>query len=150
MGRWLGIDHGHKRIGLAVGDTQARMASPVGMASAERHDTVEQILAMARDYQVEGLLVGWPINADGSEGPQGVMARRFASELAKQTKLPVRIWDERLSSFVADQALRGLLTRKKKRARQDAIAAAAFLQDFLSRDGEQTAHAPDDLPWPQE
>jgi putative holliday junction resolvase len=150
MGRWLGVDHGHKRIGLAVGDTQARMASPVGMIAADRGDCTQQILSVARDYEVQGLVVGWPINTDGTEGPQAVLARRFAAELAKLTDLPVRIWDERLSSFTADEALKGLLTRKKKRARQDAIAAAAFLQDFLSHDGENTAHKPDDLPWPKD
>jgi putative Holliday junction resolvase len=79
---------------------------------------------------------------DDTEGPQGKLARRFAADLAEQTGLDVRLWDERLSSFHADNALSQTYTRKKKRARQDAIAAAAILQDFLD------AGAPADAPTP--
>lgn len=138
--RWLGIDHGHKRIGVAVGDTQARLASPVGLIRGA--DAFKQILQYAREYEVAGVVVGWPINIDGTEGPQGRLARQFALDLARQTSLDVRLWDERLSSFVADQHLKGLLTRKKRRQHQDSIAAAAILGDFLAGDGENTATKP--------
>ncbi|MCD6304226.1 MAG: Holliday junction resolvase RuvX, partial [Planctomycetes bacterium] len=72
-------------------------------------------------------------------GPQGRLAREFAAELAERTGLDVRLWDERLSSFAADEALAGLLTRKKRKARQDAVAAAEILRHFLAAGGPQTA-----------
>ena len=82
---------------------------------------------------------------DDTEGPQGKLARAMASRLAEATSLDVRLWDERLSSFAADQALAGKFTRKKKRARQDAVAATAILQDFLSTGGPESAPRPDEI-----
>lgn len=132
----MGIDHGTRRIGLAVGDTVGRIASGVKVIPAEPPAAaMSQILLLAGEYQVDGLVVGWPLNMDGTEGPQGKLAHDMARELAAQTKLEVRLWDERLSSFTADQSLAGLLTRKKRKARQDAIAAAVILQEFLNADG---------------
>jgi putative Holliday junction resolvase len=83
---------------------------------------------------------------DGTEGPQGRTARTAAAELAAATGLDVRLWDERLSSFAADQALSGTMTSGKKKARQDAVAAAAILQDFLASDGPHSAPRPQDVP----
>jgi putative Holliday junction resolvase len=153
MARWLGIDHGAKRIGLAVGDSQTGVASPArpiagvecggGSPEARHARVVGAILSAARQYHAEGLVVGWPLNADGSEGRQGALVRRFATELARQTGLDVRLWDERLSSFEADSRLRGTWTRRKKKVRQDSVAAAAFLEDFLRRDGAATAPRPE-------
>jgi len=129
----MAVDHGTRRIGIAVGNTADRIASPVKVVAAEPASAaIEQIKSLMADYQVDGLVVGWPLNMDGTEGPQGELARGMAVALADAANVPVRLWDERLSSFVADVALRGLLTRKKRRARQDAIAAAAILQDFLN------------------
>ena len=73
------------------------------------------------------------------------LARATAARLAEATGLDVRLWDERLSSFAADESLAGMLTRKKKRARQDAVAATAILQDFLSRGGPDCARRPDEV-----
>jgi putative Holliday junction resolvase len=146
MGRWLGIDHGTKRIGLAVGSTADGIASPVGALPAEPFDdAVARIGRLAGDYGVEGIVVGWPLNMDDTEGPQGRLARVAAREVAEATGLDVRLWDERLSSFAADEALAGAYTRKKKRARRDAVAAAAMLRDFLAGDGPATAPRPADL-----
>ena len=147
MTRWLGIDPGAKRIGLAVGGTGDGIASPVKTVPASPLDkAVEQIAACAEAYGATGLVVGWPLNMDDTEGPQARQARRFAAELAERTGLDVRLWDERLSSFAADQALAGLMTRKKRRARQDAIAAATILQGFLSAGGPDAAPKAADLP----
>jgi len=146
MGRWLGIDHGTKRIGIAAGSTQDAIASPIAVIDAEPlGDALEGIIQLAGEYRVEGIVVGWPLNMDDSEGPQGKLARDMAATLAEQSRLDVRLWDERLSSFVADQALAGKLTRKKKKARQDAIAAAVILQDFLSQGGAESAPSPGEI-----
>ncbi len=143
MPRWLGIDHGTKRIGVAVGGTEDALAGPVEMIPARPAEPARtRIAQIAAEYGCAGIVVGWPLNMDDTEGPQGTLARQFAATLADETGLDVRLWDERLSSFHADQALAQTYTRKKKRARQDAIAAAAILQDFLN------AGAPDDAPTP--
>ena len=99
------------------------------MISAQPLDqAIRRVLQLAREYSVEGIVVGWPLNMDDSEGPQGKLVREVAVRLAAATKLDVRLWDERLSSFDADQALAGLFTRKKKKQRQDALAAASILE----------------------
>jgi putative Holliday junction resolvase len=96
------------------------------------------------EYAAVGLVVGWPLNMDDTEGPQGRQAREFAIMLADALKIDVRLWDERLSSFVADEALAGEFTRNKRRARQDAVAAAEILRDFLASDGPSVAPRPSD------
>lgn len=146
MGTWLAIDHGSKRIGIAVGDTDAGIASAVTVVDAQPNAAaVERIFQLAGEYGAAGLVVGWPINMDDTEGPQGIAARQFAEELAEAGDLDVRLWDERLSSFAADEVLAGKLTRKKRRAVQDALAAAMFLQDFLSTGGPKSAPRPDEI-----
>ena len=138
MARWLGIDHGTKRLGVAAGNSADCIAGPLAVVPAEPpDDAVREILKLADDYGAEGLVVGLPLNMDGSEGPQAGLAREMAARLASATRIEVRLWDERLSSFEADQALAGKFTRKKKKARQDAVAAAAMLRDFLAAGGPE-------------
>lgn len=140
MARWLGIDHGTRRIGVAVGDTEDGLAMPLKvLPAAPEGPLLEDIAQLARDHQAVGFVVGWPCNDDDSEGPQARLARAFAERLAAATRLDTRLWDERLSSFAADRSLAGHLTRGKRRQRQDAIAAAEFLRDFLASDGPATA-----------
>jgi putative Holliday junction resolvase len=133
MGSWLGIDHGSKRIGVAVGDTASGIATPLEVIPAAPVPAVlERIAELARQYRAEGIVVGLPLNMDGSEGPQAAAARQMADQIAQALHLPVRMFDERLSSFQADQHLAGKATRGKKKARQDALAAATMLTDFLA------------------
>lgn len=140
MGCWLAIDHGTRRIGLALGATENGIATPLKVIPAEPFAvTLEQIAKVAAEHDCVGIVVGWPLNMDDTEGPQGVIARQAAGDIARATGLDVRMWDERLSSFTADQALAGMLTRKKKRKIQDAVAAAAILQDFLAAGGPEGA-----------
>ena len=146
MGRWLAVDYGTKRVGLAVGSTGEGVAGPVKSISAEPYEALlDHIRQVAEEYDVEGIVVGWPLNMDDSQGPQADLSRRFASQLAASTGMDVRLWDERLSSFDADATLAGQLTRAKRKRRQDAIAAAVFLQDFLACGGPDAAPRPDDL-----
>jgi len=146
VGRWLGIDHGTQRLGLAVGSDSDGIASPLEVIPATvAQDVLTQLARVVADYDITGLVVGWPLNMDDTEGPQAKSARTFAIQLKEHFGLDVRMWDERLSSFEADRALAGQLTRKKRKARQDAIAAAAFLQDFLNSGGPHGAPTPEEL-----
>lgn len=146
MRRWLAIDHGTRRIGIAVSDPGGAIASPLEVLEATDPAAVApRVAALAEEYGADGVVVGWPLNMDDTEGPQGVVARHFAGVLATRTGLDVRLWDERLSSADADEKLRGLFTRKKKKARQDAVAAASILQDFLNRGGPDAAPRPDEV-----
>jgi putative Holliday junction resolvase len=149
MGRWLGIDHGTRRIGIAAGNTSDGIAAPVTAVAAEpAASAIAEIRRLAAEYRAEGVVVGWPLNMDGSEGPQGRLAREMARRLAEATALDVRLWDERLSSFAADEALAGAYTRRKKKARHDAVAASIMLGDFLAADGPATAPRPDEAAAP--
>jgi len=137
---WLGIDHGSKRIGVAAGSIPPGIATPVEVVPAEPHQAaMDRIARLATAYHAGGLVVGWPLNMDDTQGPQADLARELAGQLATATGLDVRLWDERLSSFAADELLAGKLTRKKRKALQDALAAAAILQDFFDSNGPDQA-----------
>lgn len=151
MSRWLGIDHGTRRIGLSVSDDQGRIASPLEVLSAEPAEQARRrVSELAEEYGAAGAVVGWPLNMDDTEGPQGRLVRAFAVGLAATTGLDVRLWDERLTSSDADRKLAGLYTRKQKKARQDAVAAATILQDFLDHDGPASAPRPNEATAPPE
>ena len=140
MGRWIAIDYGAKRIGLASGSTANGIATPLKVLPARPLDkAIANITRLVDEYAAVGIVVGWPLNMDDTEGPQGREAREMALKLSEHTHMDVRLWDERLSSFVADEVLGGKLTRAKKRAVQDAIAATVILQDFFSRAGPDCA-----------
>ena len=134
MPRFLAVDHGSKRIGLAVGDTETRLAAPVvGVpATGTAEPDARAVMAAARDFDADAFVLGLPLNMDGSEGPQAKLVREFGAMLAKLSGLPVHYVDERLSSETArEKLIGGELTRKKRKARMDGIAAQAILQDFL-------------------
>lgn len=141
--RYLGIDLGDKRTGLALGDTEIRLASPVEVVeipidrdaglSLRRalQEACARLLGEGRAATGE-LVVGLPLNMDGSEGARAKLTRAFGTALADVLGRPVHFHDERLTSVAADwsMAMSGL-THKQKKARRDALAAAAMLQGFL-------------------
>lgn len=138
MSRTLAIDYGRKRIGLALSDEGGRFATPYDVLnSSSPQKAVEQIIALIEREQVQRLVVGLPLNMDGSAGPAARRTADWAKELARRVNLPLILVDERLSSFSAEQQLIARkragesLTRRKKRERLDALAAAFFLQAFL-------------------
>ena len=145
MRRWIGIDHGTKRIGVAVGDAEGGIATPLEVLSAGDVDLDKRISKLVAEYDAVGVVVGWPLLADDSEGPQARLVRRFAADLAERTGLDVRLWDERLSSFEADERLKGMLSREQKIRRHDAVAAATILEDFFIGAGPASAHRPADF-----
>lgn len=132
--RTLGIDLGQKRTGLALSDEGGRFATPHDVLEG---DPIEGIVELARREGVERLVVGLPLNMDGTAGGGATQAIACGRELAARTGLPVVFVDERLSSFDAEQRLNDRkragerMTRQKKKGQLDALAAAGFLQEFL-------------------
>lgn len=136
MTTYLAIDPGTRRTGLAVGDDETSQAGPVGVIEAAEPGTLLREIARAiSDHEPDQLVVGIPYNIDGSLGPSARKAQALAQLLQEHTGLEVHQVDERLTSFEADQRLsRSGLTHGQKKARRDALAATAILQDFLDRD----------------
>lgn len=130
----MAIDYGTKRIGLAVADDQTRLAAPIlGVPGRGQPEAdAKAVLAAAAEYGIDEFVVGLPLNMDDSEGPQARVAREFGRTLEHLTHLPVHYFDERLSSESAREKLQPAeLTRKKRKARLDGVAAQAILQEFL-------------------
>mgnify|MGYP006273685889 CR=1 FL=1 len=133
--RYLAIDPGDRRTGLAIGDDDTGSAGPVDVLDARDADALVRGIKAAIDaYDAEALVIGLPLNMDGSTGPAAKKAEALARRLAAETGLAVHRVDERLTSYAADQQMAGSgLTRGGKKARRDALAAAVILQDFLNR-----------------
>jgi putative Holliday junction resolvase len=131
--RYLAIDYGTKRTGLAVCDAGEMIASPLGVLHG-RKDLIREIGQIIAAENIEAVVLGLPLNMDGSEGPQAKQVFAFAEQLKPHLQIPIHFQDERLSSFGAEQKLREIgLSRAKKRERLDALAAAEILQTFLER-----------------
>ena len=129
--RYLAIDYGLKRTGLAVCDADETLASPLVVLTGQG-GLIEKIRQAAADQAIDAIVFGLPLNMDGTEGDQAKRVRDFAAETIKQVKLPLFFQDERLSTFDAEKKLAALgITRKKKKKHLDAIAAAAILQAFI-------------------
>jgi len=130
--RYLAIDLGEKRTGLAVGDDVSDMVSPMKVLEAPHGDLLDELRAAVEDADADAIVIGLPINMDGTEGPAAKQARTFGDELAEATGLPVHFQDERLTSYAADQRMaRTGRTHKQKKSLRDALAAAEILRDFL-------------------
>jgi putative pre-16S rRNA nuclease len=131
-------------VGIALSDAAGRLATPLEVLTVrDRADAMAEISKIIQTHEVTRLVMGMPLNMDGSVGPAARDAAQFGRELAAKIQLPVIFVDERLSSFQAEGDLNDRkrqgekLTRKKKKSRLDALAAALFLQEFL--DGKLTA-----------
>lgn len=135
--RYLAVDLGAKRTGLAAGDDVLRLVQPVEVIEVPRGPALEAALARAIDrHGPDALVVGLPLNMDGSEGAAAADARAFGAALAARTGLTVHFHDERLSSFEADQRMaRSGRTHREKKQLRDALAACAILEAFLAKSG---------------
>lgn len=131
--RYLGIDVGRARIGVALADDVLRTARP--LRRVERRGDAPDLAVIAEvaaEFEVTQAVVGLPLNMDGSEGPSAAFARRFAEKLGAVLHVPVALQDERLSTFEAESRLRARgLSSKESRPLVDAEAAAVILQDWL-------------------
>lgn len=132
--RYLAIDLGEKRTGLAVGDDGTGIASPVGVINTTGQDErIRQLGLAIEEHGPDALVLGVPLNMDGSDSPGVTKAKAFADELTRRFGLMVHLFDERLTSVEADEQMaQSGLTHGQKKARRDALAAAAILRGFLA------------------
>lgn len=141
MTRILAVDAGEARIGLAVGEVEGRLAFPLAIIERKGRGAGWVAAAIARragEERADEVVVGLPLNIDGSEGPQAARARALGDQIALAGGLPVRYWDERMSSFKAEQQTAAHDARGRRGAgRVDDVAASVILQAYF--DAQSTA-----------
>lgn len=135
FGAVAGLDLGTKTIGVAVSDSLRSVASPLSTIRREKFTLdVAQLLKITDAREIKGIVLGLPMNMDGSEGPRCQSTRAFARNLEKLTPLPISYWDERLSTVAAERAmLEADMSRKRRAEVIDHVAAGYILQGALDR-----------------
>jgi putative holliday junction resolvase len=133
--RLLGLDLGEKTIGLALSDTSLSVATPLQTLKRGKFSADAQILdGLIAEHGVGGLVVGLPLNMDGSDGPSAQSARAFGRNFAARSELPIIFWDERLSTAAVTRTLLDADASRRRRADVvDKMAAAYILQGALDR-----------------
>jgi putative holliday junction resolvase len=144
--RILALDYGRARIGLAIGNTEAGLAQPLGtLERINRNEDMRRLRELVREHSVQQIVVGLPLRLDGTRGDMAEEAARFGQRVHKQLGLPVEMVDERLTSWEAERMLEEHQGRilnapsgkkhKKESARPgvDAMAAALILKEYLDR-----------------
>ena len=131
----MGLDLGTHTIGVAVSDSFRSVATPLETIKRKKFGVdAERLLKIATDRAIAGIVLGLPMNMDGSEGPRAQSTRAFARNLSRLTDLPITFWDERLSTVAAERALLEADTSRKRRAEViDSVAAGYILQGALDR-----------------
>lgn len=129
----MAVDFGDARTGLAICDKTELLASPVGVIHEKRFEhAVEKVAAAAAENRAEAVIVGLPLNMNGSEGPRAELCRNFAEQLSSRVNVPLRMWDERQTTVSAAGYLNQTDTRGKKRKEViDAVAAVIILDSYL-------------------
>ena len=134
--RWLGIDIGQRRYGVAISDANGGIAYPLTTLSTEKGGAppIKALAKLVGERKVVGIVVGLPERMDGSRGPEARNAEFIAEQLRVDLGVPVELWDERLTTAEAERLLiMAGVRRKKRRGATDRIAAAIILQSFLDR-----------------
>lgn len=130
--RVLGLDHGERRIGVAVSDATGTIASPHSVIDQRGGDVFERLRSLIAEYEVELVVVGLPLQLSGEEGTSARSARAFADTVTEATGLPVALQDERFTTVTAEDALiEGGVRRRERREVRDKVAAAVMLQGYL-------------------
>lgn len=134
-GALVGLDLGEKTLGVAVSDLRRSVATPLETIRRTKFtQDAARLLDIVRARGIAGLILGLPLNMDGTEGPRCQSTRAFARNMAGLTDLPIGFWDERLSTVAAERALLDFDTSRAKRAQViDHVAAGFILQGFLDR-----------------
>lgn len=131
--RYLAIDYGNKRTGLAICDQAETLASPLTVITGQKQ-LIKKIEEVIEKENVGAVVIGLPLNMDGTQSTQTKLVLNFAKNLKDHLKIPVHLHDERLSSFGARQKLTSAnYTRGKRKKRLDAVAAADILESFLEQ-----------------
>ena len=138
MSRILGVDFGERRTGVAISDESERIAFPRETLECPRvEQAAAAVVRLAEAEHVAAIVVGYPLNMDGSQGPRAARTDEFLAELVKRTALPLRKWDERLSTKIAEAVLIEAGTRRSKRRQVvDKLAAQVILQSYLDAASE--------------
>ncbi len=133
--RIMGLDLGTKTIGLALSDVSRTVATPFEtIARSKFTNDINKLLKSVDEHDVFALVIGLPLNLDGSEGPRVQATRAFARNLGKHAEIPIVFWDERLSTVAVERTLLEADTSRKRRAEViDKMAAAYILQGALDR-----------------
>jgi putative Holliday junction resolvase len=131
--RVLAIDHGTKRMGIAISDPSGVIAQPLEFIPAEPFNAfLDRLKILIREKEVEMILIGMPRNMDGSYGPAAAKVQEFVAVLKENIVVPIRSWDERLTSAQANRFLiQADVRRKDRKEKVDKAAAAILLQSFL-------------------
>ncbi len=134
MGRIVGLDFGTVRIGVAVSDERHILARPLGMLKNSR-DFVQGLLELLKkEGAIEKIVVGLPLKLSGQDSAMTEAARKFAKDLEQSSKLPVELWDERLTSALIERSLSDAGVRRKERAQlSDTLSAVVILQSYLDQ-----------------
>jgi len=134
--RILGIDYGRRRIGLALSDEGETLASPLQTHIRGRSKTrdIASLVSLIKKGQVMAIVVGLPLNMDGSRGEMAQEAAAFAAHIGQASGVPVELFDERLTSQEAERVLlEADLSRQKRKTLRDSLAAVLILQGYLDR-----------------
>lgn len=131
--RILALDHGTKRIGIAVSDELKMIAQSLEFVPAEPFlDFLDRLKEIIREKEIELILIGMPRNMDGSYGPAALKVQEFIAVLKEKLAVPIRTWDERLTSAQAQRFLiQGGVRRSERKEKVDKMAAAILLQSYL-------------------
>ncbi|RKZ25714.1 Holliday junction resolvase RuvX [bacterium] len=131
MGRWIGVDYGEKRVGIAMTDELGKI--PMPYKTVDKKDAMKVLQELVREYEIEGIVVGYPVSMKGERGKS---ARKVEEFVGKVKKLGVRVelWDERLTTVEAERIMREL-GRKPSREKEkvDMVAASLILESFLRK-----------------
>ncbi len=131
--RYLAIDYGNKRTGLAICDAEETIVSPLKVIHGQK-ELLRKIKDIVDAENIEAIVLGLPLNMDDSQGPQVKLVFKFADRLKAHIDIPLYFQDERLSTFSAEEKLAAAdFTRGKKKKRLDAVAAAEILEAFLEQ-----------------
>lgn len=133
--RLLGLDVGSKTIGLAISDTSRTIASPLETIQRQKFTAdVARLEEITREFTIGAIVIGLPINMDGSEGPRCQSVRQFGANLLERIDLPVAFWDERLSTAAVTRTLLAADSSRRRRSQLvDKLAASYILQGALDR-----------------
>ncbi len=131
--RILAIDHGTKRMGIAISDEMKLIATPLEYIDAEPFAAfLDRLKVILREREVELILLGMPRNMDGSYGPAALKVQAFAAVLKEALTIPIKLWDERLTSTQANRFLvQANVRRADRKQKVDKTAAAILLQSYL-------------------
>ncbi len=140
--RVMAVDYGTKAIGLAICDELQLTVRPLTtIRHPELNQAPQRISQLAEEYDIETLVVGLPLNMDGTSGEAVEKVKAFVAELQPQVSVPIKLVDERLTSYEADQILREMgVGLKERKAKSDEYAAVLILQDYLDGLARQQNH----------